>query len=290
MFGGATRLSLVASCSVFCSLNTPRRVLREESDVQQTEQGAESLMAELKSASVRGGQPKTLGGLGKPTPRSSLGGEIYRLLEDAIIRGELAAGQRLDEQGLADHFGVSRIPLREALSGLDAAGWIEKTGGRQGARVKELSEDDLSKLGEVRGPLEGEAAFLAATRHEERDIAAMRANVKKSRAAYAKNDRPKFVELNSEFHGMLAACSRNPVFEEILSMLDKRVRRVLWVVQPEVVEASIDEHEAIVDALERGDAKTAKDIARRHAGRHSLVEEPAAKEAGATKSRRTKKA
>jgi DNA-binding GntR family transcriptional regulator len=247
-------------------------------------------MAELKTASMRAGQPKALGRLGKPAPRSSLGGEIYRLLEDAIIRGELAAGQRLDEQGLADHFGVSRIPLREALSGLEAAGWIEKTGGRQGARVKGLSDDDLSRLAEVRGPLEGEAAFLAATRHEEHDIAAMRANVKKSRAAYAKSDRPKFVELNSEFHGLLAACSRNPVFEEILSMLDKRVRRVLWVIQPQVVEASIDEHEAIVDALERGDAKTAAEIARRHAGRHSLVEEPAEASSRAAKSGRTKKA
>ena len=243
-------------------------------------------MAEA-TASKTASRPKALGGLGKPAPRSSLGGEIYRLLEDAIIRGELAAGQRLDEQGLADHFGVSRIPLREALSGLEAAGWIEKTGGRQGAHVKELSEDELSVLGEVRGPLEGECAFLAASRHTEAEIAAMRANVKKSRAAFAKSDRPKFVELNSEFHLLLAASSRNAVFEEILSMLDKRVRRVLWVVQPEVVEASIDEHEAIIDALERGDAKKAADIARRHASRHSLVEEPAAKTP--PRSRRTKK-
>lgn len=83
----------------------------------------------------------------------------------------------------------------------------------------------------------------------------MRSNVRKSRAAFERNDRPKFVELNSEFHMMLAACSRNPVFEEILSMLDKRIRRVLWVVQPQVVEASIDEHEAIVDAIEKGDAR-----------------------------------
>lgn len=232
-------------------------------------------MVEATTASKAGSNPKALGGLGKPAPRSSLGGEIYRLLEDAIIRGELAAGQRLDEQGLADHFGVSRIPLREALSGLEAAGWIEKTGGRQGARVKELSEDELVVLGEVRGPLEGECASLAAKRRSDGELAAMRANVKKSRAALARSDRLKFVELNSEFHMMLAACSRNPVFEEILSMLDKRVRRVLWVVQPEVVEASIDEHEAIVEALERGDSKKAAAIAYGHASRHSLVEEPA---------------
>lgn len=247
-------------------------------------------MTEQSTAPRTGSRSEALGRLGKPAPRSSLGPEIYRLLEDAIIRGELAPGQRLDEQGLADHFGVSRIPLREALSALDAAGWIQRTGGRQGIWVKELSDDDLVLLAEARGPLEGKCAALAASRHTDNEIAAMRANVKKSRAAVARSDRTKFVELNSEFHGMLATCSRNPVFEEILSMLDKRVRRVLWVVQPQVVVASVDEHEAIVDALERGDAKAAADIARRHASRHSLAEEPAGdSDAGPTKRRRTKK-
>jgi DNA-binding GntR family transcriptional regulator len=234
-------------------------------------------MSDLRTGSTAKGRSKALGGLGRPAPRESLGGELYQLLEDAIIKGDLAPGQRLDEQELADHFGVSRIPLREALSGLEAAGWLNKTGGRHGTHVKGLSDEELVRLGEVRGPLEGECGLLAASRREDHDIAAMRANLKKSRAALARGDRSKFVQLNSEFHILLASCSRNPVFEEILSMLDKRVRRVLWVVQFEVVEASIDEHEGIVDAIERGDGKAAGDLARRHASRHSLAEEPAPK-------------
>lgn len=234
-------------------------------------------MAEAQAGFVEKSNVKTspkLGRLGKPTPRSSLGGQIYALLEDAIIRGELAPGQRLDEQGLAEHFGVSRIPLREALSGLETAGWIDKGGSRQGARVKEVTEGDFAQLAEVRGALEGECAAVAAVRRTDADIAAMRANIKKSRTAFARNDRPKFVELNSEFHLMLAACSRNDVFEEILSMLDKRVRRVLWIVQVDVVEASIDEHEALVDALEKGNPSAASEIAHRHAGRSTVSSGP----------------
>ena len=84
---------------------------------------------------------KDFGRLSKLEPNPTLGGRIYRLLEDAIVKGELTPGQKLDEQVLADHFGVSRIPLREALSGLEVAGWVEKSAGRQGVRM----QDDLGR-------------------------------------------------------------------------------------------------------------------------------------------------
>ena len=213
-------------------------------------------------------ESRDLGRLSRLTPNSTLGGRIYRLLEDAIVRGELAPGQRLDEQGLADHFGVSRIPLREALSGLEVAGWIEKHGGRQGVWVRELNEDDIRALSEVRGALEDECAALATSRHDEEELRALRANIKKARNALPKADRTRLVELNTEFHLLVAKCSRNEVFEEIISMLDKRVRRALWIVGPDVLDASIDEHEALVDAMQRGDEAAARSIARQHATRH----------------------
>jgi DNA-binding GntR family transcriptional regulator len=214
-------------------------------------------------------EPGDLGRLSRLTPKSTLGGRIYRLLEDAIVRGELAPGQRLDEQSLADHFGVSRIPLREALSGLEVAGWIEKHGGRQGVWVSELSDQDLVSLSEVRGALEDECAALATERIADEEIKALRANIRKSRTAFSAGDRTRLVELNTEFHMLVAQCTRNEVFEEILSMLDKRVRRALWIVGSEVLDASIDQHESLVDAMERGDATEARAIARRHANRHS---------------------
>jgi DNA-binding GntR family transcriptional regulator len=236
-------------------------------------------MAELvgqgEKQSAEGREPRDLGRLRKLVPNPTLGGRIYRLLEDAIVRGELAPGQRLDEQSLADHFGVSRIPLREALSGLEVAGWIEKNGGRQGVRVRELTEGDLVDLSEVRGVLEGECAALAAARRDDRELKALRAIIKKSRTAFSRGDRTRFVELNTEFHMLVAKCSRNEVFEEILSMLDKRVRRVLWIVQPDVLDASIDEHESLVDAMERGDTRSARNIARRHASRHATTNDGA---------------
>jgi DNA-binding GntR family transcriptional regulator len=214
-----------------------------------------------------------LGRLRKLSPNPTLGSRIYRLLEDAIVKGELAPGQHLGEQDLADHFGVSRIPLREALSGLEVAGWIEKTSGRQGVRIRALTDGDLVHLSEVRGVLEGECAALATVRRDDRELKGLRAVIKKSRAAHARGDRAAQVELNTEFHMLVASCSRNEVFEEILSLLDKRVRRVLWIVQPGVLETSIDEHEALVDAMERGDVETARHVARSHASQYAAANE-----------------
>jgi DNA-binding GntR family transcriptional regulator len=212
---------------------------------------------------------KAFGRLSTLEPNRPLGGRIYRLLEDAIVKGELAPGQKLDEQMLADHFGVSRIPLREALSGLEVAGWVEKGAGRQGVRVRALDEGDLVHLSEVRRVLEAECAVLATQRRDEDELKALRDIVRKSRAAFSRGDRARQVELNTEFHMRVAECSRNEVFVEILSLLDKRVRRVLWIAQSDVLEASIDEHEALVDAMERRDVRTARKVAHAHASRQA---------------------
>jgi DNA-binding GntR family transcriptional regulator len=239
--------------------------------------GADNPMAGLTTpkanSSAASGDERDLGGLSKLEPNPTLGGRIYRLLEDAIVKGELAPGQRLDEQGLADRFGVSRIPLREALSGLEVAGWVEKNIGRQGVRVAALTDGDLIHLSEVRSVLEAECAALATRRCDERELKALRAVIKKARAAFARGDRTRQVELNTEFHTMVAACTRNEVFVEILSLLDKRVRRVLWAAQIDVLEASIDEHEALVDAMERRDVRTARKVAHDHASRHGPTNE-----------------
>src|SRR5206468_6844714 len=141
------------------------------------------LIGQDEKESLGGREPRDLGRLRKLAPNAPLGGRIYRLLEDAIVRGELAPGQRLDEQSLADHFGVSRIPLREALSGLEVAGWIERTSGRQGARVRMATAADLVDLSEVREVLDGECAALAATRRSEAQVDELRSLVEASRRA-----------------------------------------------------------------------------------------------------------
>ncbi len=202
------------------------------------------------------------------TSSAPLGDQLYRVLEEAIINGILAPGQRLDEQELANHFGVSRIPLREALRALEVTGWIEKTSPRQGTSVRPITEAELEKLSEVRGPLDGECAALAAQRRTDDQLRALKGIAAKARTALERNDRNRVIEFNTQFHAMLASCTQNEVFEETLLKINKRVRRLLWIVDPDLLVTSAEEHEALVDAIERKDARAARTVARRHAARH----------------------
>jgi DNA-binding GntR family transcriptional regulator len=191
--------------------------------------------------------------------------QLYQILEEAIVSGQLAPGQRLDEKELADHFGVSRIPVREAFRGLEVAGWIERGRPRQGTRVRAVTDADLARLTEVRRTLDGECAALAARRRTETQLHTLHGILDQARTAVQRDDRAGLVRLNSEFHTCLARCTQNDVFTEILSVLDKRVRLFLMRADPEIHRASLEEHELLVQAIERGDAREAQSIARRHA-------------------------
>jgi DNA-binding GntR family transcriptional regulator len=131
--------------------------------------------------------------------------------------------------------------------------------------VRTATPTELIHLSEVREVLDSECAALAAERRTDRQLEELRGVVHAARKATQRSDRVRIVELNTKFHLLVAAAAQNSVFEEILSILDKRVRRLLWLAQPDVLDASLDEHEALVEAIERKDAPGARDVARRHA-------------------------
>jgi DNA-binding GntR family transcriptional regulator len=216
------------------------------------------------AASRDGNKGPAVLGLPPVTASVPLGEQLYRVLEEAITNGDLAPGERLDERVLAEHFGVSRIPLREALRALEVGGWIEKMRPRQGMRVRPVSASELEDLSEVRQALDGECAALAAIRRTDLQVDALRAAAIASRQALENGDRKLVVQLNSEFHQQLAQCTQNEVFVEILSMLDKRVRRFMWLVGADVLLASADEHEQLVAAIADRDSTLARSVARRH--------------------------
>jgi DNA-binding GntR family transcriptional regulator len=216
------------------------------------------------------GEAPAVLGLPGVTASVPLGEQLYHVLEEAITNGDLAPGERLDERILAEHFGVSRIPLREALRALEVGGWIEKMRPRQGMRVRPVSASELEELSEVRQALDGECAAVAAIRRTEAQVDALQAAASASREALKKGDRKRVVQLNSEFHRLLAQCTQNEVFVEILSMLDKRVRRFMWLVAADILSASADEHEQLVAAIAAKDSRRARSVARRHATQHGV--------------------
>jgi DNA-binding GntR family transcriptional regulator len=190
---------------------------------------------------------------------------IDSVLEREIINGRLAPGTRLIAEELAEQFGVSRIPVREALRALDAAGWIEIRP-RHGTYVRRWSISELDQLFEVRVLLEAEAARLSAKRASADDIAALRANCDEYVRAIERR-LPTVPELNHQFHAVIARSTNNRVLQDYLEAIGKRVQWYFASVTFERSPESAREHVELIDAIERRDSRAAAKLMSHHVDR-----------------------
>jgi DNA-binding GntR family transcriptional regulator len=186
-------------------------------------------------------------------------------IENAILTGEFAPGERLDEVSLAARFGVSRTPLREALGQLSAAGLVESRPHR-GTFVRTLGADRLVEMFEVMGELEAACARLAARRRTPEQEAALLAAHEACRLAAARRDPDAYYYENERFHFALYAAARNAFLAEEAGRLHRRLKpyRRLQLRAGNRVATSLAEHQGIVDAVAAGQADTAAERARAH--------------------------
>jgi len=184
---------------------------------------------------------------------------IRHALEDAILTGRLAPGERLDEQALAERFEVSRTPVREALNRLASSRLVELRP-RQGAVVAVLSVPELIEMFEVMSELEGLCARLAARRATPEERALLREAHDACRERAEAGDHEGFYLENKRFHEIIYAASHNRFLEESTINLRSRVapyrRHVTY--RPGRMKESIVEHEAVVEAIAAGDAAGAQ--------------------------------
>jgi DNA-binding GntR family transcriptional regulator len=190
---------------------------------------------------------------------------VYVAIRERIRDGALARGARVHQEDLAAELGVSRTPVREALRRLAAEGLVEMHTNR-GARVADVSESDMRASYEARLIVEPGAARLAAQRGLSEPQARMRAAVAAQRRAIGKI-RPSF-EANRDFHIALVAASGNDFLGYFVENLwVARIGEAVYERQAETpaqMHADADEHEQILDALVRGDARAAETLTRRH--------------------------
>ncbi len=186
-------------------------------------------------------------------------------LEELIAIGDLAPGQHLDETELAERFGVSRTPIREALIQLAAEGIIEIRP-RRGAVVAQASPARLVEMFEVMAELEAMCARLAARRMTAQDHLALDAAHRDCQASRDARDPDAYYYRNEAFHRAIYAGSRNQFLIEEAERLHRRLRpyRRLQLRVRDRVATSYDEHEAIVLALRAGDAEQSAQLARSH--------------------------
>ena len=189
---------------------------------------------------------------------------VHRRLEAEIAAGRIEPGARLDEQEVAERFGVSRTPVREAFRLLAADDLVELRG-RQGAAVRVIGVHALIEMFQVMGELEGLCARLTARRLTPVQKAALGA-IHQRLAAAADRGADAFYDVNQEFHEAIYEASCNAFLADQTRRLRNRVaayrRRVTRM--PTRIADTLREHEAIMDAIFAHDADRAQAAMRAH--------------------------
>jgi DNA-binding GntR family transcriptional regulator len=192
--------------------------------------------------------------LGRPLMRE----EVYAGLRAWIIDGTLAPGEKLRDAELAEALGVSRMPVREAFLRLEDEGFVETSANRW-TRVSFVDVGQARRIYPIVIALEPLAVRLAAPAMSEADLEQMvRANERLA-AALKEGDPVAASEADREFHEVLLRKAENPDLLEIMDDLKAKLRRleVAYFGGQMVADRSVVEHEAVVEALKKGDTEEA---------------------------------
>lgn len=211
---------------------------------------------------------------------------VVQQIEEAILSAELAPGSHLpSERELVEQFGVSRATVREALRVLESAGLISsRPGDPNGATVLALSSTNLARsmtiiarrerlelidLLQFRMFIEGNVCELAACVRTDEQLLAIRQASERMRAAMSEGFEA-FGEADLAFHMSIAAATDNPLLqacdEVVLGLVRSMVSEKLAAAPDTVaqMEESLARHEMVLDAIEKGDAARAANLARLH--------------------------
>lgn len=193
----------------------------------------------------------------------TLPARIHDILEDAIIQGHFAPGERLHTDRLAAQYGVSRIPVREAMRSLHEAGWVDIRP-RYGAYVRERSAEELAQLFEARAVIEQAIAEWAAQRRTQADVDALARVVERSRQLLEQGDFDALEESGAHFYAAMREAARNVVLAGLSTELQKRARFYFHMVAGDLGSDWVSLHEQIADLVARGDSTRAGRLARQH--------------------------
>jgi DNA-binding GntR family transcriptional regulator len=200
--------------------------------------------------------------------RQTLADQVYDRVVEAVVVGDIPAGSAISENEIAVRFGVSRGPAREAIFRLEAKGLITRIA-HYGARVVDLTLDDLQSLFEIREGLEGMACRLAAERMTEAEMAELEHKLDRhaNQPEVASGHSYYQAGGDQDFHITIAAASHNQRLHRTLAgdLYDvMRVYRFRSSARPGRTLEALEEHKAIVAALKARDPALAEAAMRRH--------------------------
>jgi len=196
----------------------------------------------------------------------NLRGQTYKILKNMIITREILPGKKISEETLAQEIGVSRTPIREALFRLEHEG-IDKIIPRRGAFVIKPSKENIIEILQVREVLEALIVRLVTPLLEESDIRELRSCLEKLRATPEEERHViEYTDSELEFHDLLRKKCPNQMLRRMMEMVNARLQiiRLRTVVLPGRAQKTLDEHAAILEMIEKGNAEEAELLMRRH--------------------------
>lgn len=192
-------------------------------------------------------------------------------LRVAILNGELRPGEWLRQEKLAAEYNVSQMPIREALKELSAEGLVEHVPYR-GMRVIEFSTADIADLYSCRSFIEGMAVRAAASSITDEELAELKRVLVRMKNYLQSESFAEYHDLNRRFHQLIVEASRRTYLIRMLNQMWDAFPSMLWnnsaltanKAMPTRDQADTEDHERLVEALERRDADAAEQLARRH--------------------------
>jgi len=191
---------------------------------------------------------------------------ILETIRDAIISGALKPGEKVAEPELAERFGISRTPIREAFRQLESEGYLTVIP-RKGAVVVSFSQRDVEEFYAIKSILEGYAARKACENLTDKEIVKLESINGKLRSLATEGDIRHFFKVHNDFHDLfIRAADNEKLYELISSLVGKFQRlRVASLSLPGRMQVSVEEHEKIIGAFRNRDADKAEKLVRKNA-------------------------
>jgi GntR family transcriptional regulator of gluconate operon len=197
--------------------------------------------------------------------QDALGERVAQALRRLIILGELAPGLHITEPALAERFGVSRLPVRDALSQLEHEGLV-RTEPRRGAFVVGFTDDDVTGIFECRRLLEAHAVRHAAERADELSIAELQAIADQMQAALEEGNIQRVAAHDIEFHRRILEMAGNRMLHTAWEPLAGLIAAIMSItdVLIEDLGSAVASHQTMIDALAQHDADLAESLQYAH--------------------------
>ena len=190
---------------------------------------------------------------------------VFKTLREAILKGDLAPGERLMEIKLANQLGVSRTPIREAIRKLELEGLVVMVP-RKGAEVAKITEKDLRDVLEVRASLEELAISLACERITDEKIAELKEALEQFRTVIKGKDVTMIAQMDVAFHDVIFEATQNARLVQMVNNLREQMYRYrLEYLKDFSTHSRLDEeHVKIFEAVSARDIERATALIREH--------------------------